>query len=115
MLNTPVYKPLPIFPFDPRAEGLERWLGPLETAIMEALWTVDTPRTVKRLWGELHLFYKPIAYTTVMTTMTRLWEKGMLDREKVGMSYSYITRETRAEFEERQIAAVLRSLEVPHG
>jgi len=50
------------------------------------------------------------AYTTVMTTMTRLWEKGVLDRIWNQGAYAYMPRETQYQFEERQFAAIQRSI-----
>ena len=60
--------------------------GALEAEILAALWAADealTPAAVqKELGGEL-------AYTTVMTALTRLHEKGVVSREKVGRAYTY--------------------------
>ena len=36
---------------------------------------------------------RPLAHTTVMTVMTRLWEKGYLFRQKLGKAYLYEARE----------------------
>lgn len=52
-------------------------LGPLEREIMQALWP-DTRATVKYVHKQLGMSR---AYTTVMTTMERLFEKGFLGRE----------------------------------
>lgn len=41
---------------------------------------------------------RDIAYTTVMTTVTRLYDKGLLDRERDGRRYLYSPRLTREEF-----------------
>jgi predicted transcriptional regulator len=97
--------------FDPRKAGLARWLGSLEETIMLLMWQSSSERTVKGVWKDMQRNGSTLAYTTVMTTMTRLWDKGMLARTKRGLSYSYRIRESREQFEERQIAAVLASLE----
>jgi predicted transcriptional regulator len=97
--------------FDPRKAGLARWLGSLEEIIMLLMWQSTSDRTVKGIWKEMRNDGSTLAYTTIMTTMTRLWEKGMLTRTKRGFRFCYLPRETREEFEERQIAAVLASLE----
>ena len=47
-----------------------------------------------------------VAYTTVMTTMDRLFKKGLLDRRKVGRAFVYRARATRQELEN----AILSSL-----
>ncbi|MCB9610657.1 MAG: BlaI/MecI/CopY family transcriptional regulator [Polyangiaceae bacterium] len=41
---------------------------------------------------------RSIAYTTVMTTVTRLYEKGILERERDGKRYLYSPKLTREEF-----------------
>jgi predicted transcriptional regulator len=104
-------RPYPVFRFNPTKTDLERWLGPLETPIMEAMWRADYPRTVRGVWRELTQLGAPQAYTTVMTTMVRLWAKGMLNRSGKSRTYQYTTRETRMQFEERQIAAIQASIE----
>lgn len=104
-------RPLLICRFDPNKTGLERFFGPQEAATMAALWAEDRPMTVKATWRRLQRDYKDVAYTTVMTTMTRLWDKAVLDRAKTGFSYTYRVRETREEFEARMEAAIRESLE----
>lgn len=53
-------------------------LGPLETEVMEVVWDQDEV-TVRDVHAVLRRM-RPIAYTTVMTTMGRLAEKGFLRR-----------------------------------
>lgn len=54
-------------------------LGPLEYAIMRIIWAKDGPITVKQVQSALR-HDRDLAYTTVMTTMVRLPEKGVLAR-----------------------------------
>ncbi|MEO6398475.1 MAG: BlaI/MecI/CopY family transcriptional regulator [Tepidiformaceae bacterium] len=35
---------------------------------------------------------RPLAYTTVMTVLTRLWQKGYLERQAEGRAYAYRAR-----------------------
>jgi predicted transcriptional regulator len=56
---------------------------------MDVLWESEsamTPRDVHRLVTTPR---RPLAYTTVMTILVRLWTKGMLDRELRGRAYAY--------------------------
>ncbi len=62
----------------PKAAWL-KVLGPLETEIMQIVWR-EKFTTVKKVHQALQN-QREIAYTTVMTTMTRLAEKGVLNRE----------------------------------
>lgn len=60
----------------------------LENAVMVMLWREAgplTPRQVKSRLDESH----PVAYTTAMTVLMRLWKKGMLRRYRVGRAYAY--------------------------
>lgn len=103
-------RPLPILRFDPTKHGIERWLGPRESSIMITLWARAEPCTVKRVWRELQKQGERIAYTTVMTIMTRMYQKAMIDRVKRGLAFVYTIRETREAFEERQIAIIVESI-----
>jgi hypothetical protein len=52
-------------------------LGPLEHAVMGIVWAHAAPITVRHVYAALGADCN-LAYTTVMTTMMRLTEKGML-------------------------------------
>ena len=68
-------------------------LGPLETRLLELLWTERRPATVSHMRRAL----PELAYTTIMTTLDRLYRKGLLLRAKDGRAYAYVPRYTRAE------------------
>jgi predicted transcriptional regulator len=57
-------------------------LGSLEAEILQLIWERTDPVTVKEIYRVLAA-RRAIAYTTVMTTMLRLSEKGMLHREQL--------------------------------
>ena len=63
-------------------------LGELELAIMEYIWRLDTEVDVPQVHNFL-LQSRDLAYTTVMTVMTRLYEKGMLHRCDDKRPYRY--------------------------
>lgn len=69
-------------------------LGPLESGVMEVLWThgACNVRTVAERLP------RPLAYTTVMTTLDRLYKKGLLEREKQERAFIYSARESRAQW-----------------
>lgn len=61
-------------------------MGGLEHDVMEFLWTTEAAATP----GEVHAAVAPdLAYTTIMTVLTRLWQKQMLTRERQGRAYVY--------------------------
>ena len=68
-------------------------LGELETDIMKVVWLSDWV-AVRDVYERLRL-ERSIAYTTVMTVMGRLHDKGLLDRRQEGRSYIYQARQTR--------------------
>jgi len=45
---------------------------------------------------------RPLAYTTVMTTLDRLFKKGLLERRKGDRAFFYVARVTRRELEHQQ-------------
>jgi predicted transcriptional regulator len=69
--------------------GVERILGPLESAIMRVLWkTADA--TVLMVSTRLNEGReRPLAYTTVMTVLVRLHEKALVTRRFEGRGYVY--------------------------
>lgn len=75
---------------------IERYLGSLEAQVMRVLW--DQPRLPVRSVVELLPRRRVRAYTTVMTVMNRLFEKGLLQREAVGRAHVYWPAMTENEF-----------------
>jgi predicted transcriptional regulator len=64
--------------------------GRLEREVMEAVWTAAAPVSVRDVVDRLNeKRSEPLAYTTVMTVMSRLAEKHALERRKVGRGYAY--------------------------
>lgn len=75
---------------------------------MEVLWTADQAMTA----GEVHRVLpseRPLAYTTVMTVLVRLWKKNAVQRQKHGRAYSYAPSESRAEFTSRRMHEMLET------
>lgn len=79
--------------------------GSLESAVLECLWRRREPCTVRDVAQELNVT-RPLAYTTVMTVMDRLQQKGVLRREKAGHIWRYSTVHTSHE----HAAAVMREV-----
>src|SRR5262249_23040489 len=79
--------------------------GPLEQRVLEALWGRSEPACVR----DLQPRFREIAYTTLMTTLDRLYRKGMLDRVKQGKAYFYRPRLSRAELESTLATEALRA------
>ena len=64
-------------------------LGPLERRVMTRLWEAG-PQTVGEVQKALNdAAARQLAYTTVMTILVRLHEKGLVARTKEGRHYRY--------------------------
>ncbi len=64
--------------------------GPLESEVMDAVWRASRPVAVREVVDDLNgSRSEPLAYTTVMTVMSRLADKDVLSRRKAGRGYLY--------------------------
>jgi predicted transcriptional regulator len=64
--------------------------GPLEGEVMQVVWAAGAPVSVREVMGRLNDGRpEPLAYTTVMTVMTRLADKEALARRPAGRGYAY--------------------------
>ena len=79
-------------------------LGPLEQRVLDQLWQRRQAVTVREVHAALGA---ELAYTTVMTTLDRLFKKGLLDREPAGRAFRYSPRGTREAFGASQLRALL--------
>ena len=68
-------------------------LGPLETKVLEILWDETHAVTVRHV----QLAFPGRAYTTLMTTLDRLFRKGLLVRRRRGRAFAYVPRCSRDE------------------
>ncbi len=65
-------------------------LGPLERDVMRALWEADEPVAVRAVLERVNKRRRaPLAYTTVMTVLSRLTDKQILRRRRAGRGYAY--------------------------
>jgi predicted transcriptional regulator len=83
-----------------------RSFGELEAVVMQRVWDHDRPVTVRDLFDELREA-RPIAYTTVMSTMDNLHRKGWLARERDGKAYRYTAVASREEYSARLMREAL--------
>jgi predicted transcriptional regulator len=97
------------FTFDPRKKGLHKILGDLEADVMEVIWARGRA-TVHDVQKRLSAADRELAYTTVMTVMSRLAGKGLLEKQKEGAAYVYVPVATKEEFTRRTVGTVLREL-----
>jgi len=82
-------------------------LAPLELECMNALWPVGEA-TVRDIQQALHPT-RPRAYTTIMTILDRLAQKGIVLRRKSGRTWVYRPNLTAEEARSRALAQVVDS------
>jgi predicted transcriptional regulator len=81
-------------------------LGPLEARLMEIVWSRPAPVGVRDAQRDL----PELAYTTVMTTLDRLYKKGVLARRKAGRAFVYSPRFTPDELRQTLARGVIARL-----
>jgi predicted transcriptional regulator len=86
----------------------EQLLGELEGAVMQIVWARGEVN-VREVWLTLQPT-RPLAYTTVMTVMSRLAQKGVLAVRKHGKSYYYRATATPDAFVAARAQAAIRDV-----
>lgn len=85
-------------------------VGPLEAEVLEVLWDSSgwlTPGEVHRVLA----LRRGLAYTTVMTVLTNLCEKGILERRRDGRAFAYHPLQTREERTASTMTNALRAVD----
>src|SRR3990172_7693619 len=88
-------------------------LGPLEQGVMDCVWAEENVSV-----RDVHICLKKrrkIAYTTVMTIMTRLTEKGFLTRKMEGKAYIYSPKKTKEQTAKGVVKKIVNSLVDQYG
>jgi predicted transcriptional regulator len=86
--------------------ALAQFLGPLEITVMRILWEYgegSVRDVIQRLDRQL-------AYTTVMTTLDRLFKKGLLDRRKSERAFLYSPRFSQPNWERRVVGDLVTGI-----
>jgi predicted transcriptional regulator len=94
----------------PDREGIELALGDLEAAVMRAVWQAAAAVNVEDVRTTLNTQGREMAYTTIMTTLSRLEKKGLLQRQLKGRAYFYKPALTEQEFGQTVTRAALDGL-----
>src|SRR5262245_17106676 len=81
-------------------------LGQLEREVLGVVWA-GGEMTVGKVCAQLK---SAVAYTTVMTTMDRLFKKGLLDRRKAGRAFVYQANVTKDELDAALAAEAMSAL-----
>lgn len=86
--------------------GSRTQLGPFEQQVLQKLWSQGSA-TVRELLADGKIRQ---AYTTVMTTVDRLYKKGLLDRVVEGRAFRYTPRHTSEELQRVTAMESIRQL-----
>ena len=81
-------------------------LGPLELKVLEVLWQRNRAATVRSVQPS----FPRLAYTTLMTTLDRLYRKGVLRRFRLGRAFGYEPRCSRDELFGEMVSAHVADL-----
>lgn len=81
-------------------------LGPLEERLLHALWECRSA-TVRELIDDCNIH---LAYTTVMTTLDRLYKKKLLNRLVEGRAFRYSPRQTKEDLQKEAASQAIRQL-----
>lgn len=86
--------------------SLRAQLGPLEQKVLDAVWSLGTA-TVREVVRDGKLWQ---TYPTIMTTMDRLFKKGLLNRVPDGRAFRYSPRYSPEELERAEAIGGIRRL-----
>ena len=88
-----------------RKHSLADVLGPLEAEIMDVVW--DSGEVTVRDVHQTLDSVRPLAYTTVMTTLGRLADKGLVKRIEDQPAHHYVARVTREQYARSTVKSVV--------
>lgn len=78
------------------ADPVDRYLGELQAEIMRFFWENENA-TVADVEAGLNR-KRRLAHTTVLTLVTRLWARGLLERQREGRRHRYAAAKSRDQF-----------------
>ena len=84
-------------------------LGSAELEVLKALWDCG-PCTVRQVLNHLHEKGRRVAYTTVLTFLTRLEQKGFVRSDKSDLAYVYRAKVSRERVSRFRIQALIEQL-----
>ena len=82
-------------------------LGKLERQVLEEIWRFRREVSVRDIY---RAFEERVAYTTLMTTLDRLFKKNLLERRKDGRAFLYTAVIAREDFDQEIKADVIDGL-----
>ena len=90
----------------------KRPMGSLEAEVLRVLWTRGEAMTPGEVHDEIG---EGLAYTTVMTILTRLWAKELVSRERSGRAFAYTPTVSEAEHAAQKMRKTLAGVSDRHA
>jgi predicted transcriptional regulator len=84
-------------------------LGSAELQVLSALWEI-APATVRQVWEHLNKRGRRLAYTTVLTFLTRLEQKEYVESDKSGLAYVYKASVSRRKVRQSRLKNLIKQL-----
>lgn len=94
----------------PEKTGVRAPLGELEQAVMRCIWQSGEQGSLAAEVQRALEQERPVALTTVLTTLERLREKAILEREREGKAYRYRAALSEEQLQQRIVEGVLDNL-----
>lgn len=94
----------------PEKTGIRAPLGDLELSVMRRIWACGDEGCLALEVQKALEAERPLALTTVLTTLDRLHDKGILQRVKENKAYRYRAAVSEDALQERIVAGVLGDL-----
>ena len=80
-----------------------------ELEVLKTLWEIG-PATVRQVMNQLHQLGRRVAYTTVLTFLTRLEQKGYVASDKSDLAYVYRARLSRDKVTRSRLNSMVKQL-----
>ena len=84
-------------------------LGTAELEVLKVLWD-EGPGTVRQVLTKMHARGRKVAYTTVLTFLTRLEQKGFVASDKSGLAYLYRPAISRNQVSRSRLKNLVREM-----
>jgi len=84
-------------------------LGTAELEVLKVLWD-EGPGTVRHVLTKMHAHGRKVAYTTVLTFLTRLEQKGFVASDKSGLAYVYRAAISRNQVSRSRLKNLVREM-----
>ena len=101
--------------FRPDESGAAVAVGPLESRVLDALWTKGPTLSVPEVHTILNKSSRPLSYSAVKAVLNNLAEKGWLRKERRGKVTFFEVMKSRSEFDSQVMSTVIDSLHRNYG